>query len=111
MSLLRKPTSDRRRRVIKVRVTGVEYLQLRASAHNVGLPLAVFMRRIGLGHRLPVRRSGANAALLRELNAIGNNVNQLARRANSGNYPGKDELDVTLSALIKALNEVPSTED
>ena len=52
-------------------------------------------------HRNPTAK-----ALLYELNAIGNNLNQVTRRANIHGEPERDELDAVLDLLKKAIVRV-----
>lgn len=54
-----------------------------------------FVRRLIMGQEIRPRPPDSYAALLRELSAIGNNINQLARVANSTH-------EVTPEQLIQA---------
>lgn len=77
---------------LDVRVSEAEKNQLMAKAGNVGLSLSEYLRvallvghiDLRVEHQLPV-------AWLTELSRIGNNLNQLARAANSGALLGEQD--------------------
>ncbi|PAU70306.1 MobC family plasmid mobilization relaxosome protein, partial [Vreelandella alkaliphila] len=78
-----------REKVIKVRVTDEEYVALKQRSAKPRL--AEWMRETCLdtnGQRKSRSqpRSSADPALLRQLAGIGNNLNQIARRVNSGQW-------------------------
>ncbi|MSG01281.1 plasmid mobilization relaxosome protein MobC [Escherichia coli] len=66
-----------------------------------GKQLAVWMRRVCLGE--PVARSGKLPTLaqplLRQLAAIGNNLNQTARKVNSGQWSSGDRVQVVAALM------------
>lgn len=74
---------------VNLRLTPMEYekLSLKAQEHN--LPIAVFLRDRILELSPPVKRindlPNIDPALMREINGIGNNINQITRLANSQN--------------------------
>lgn len=94
---------QRRTRSIKIRMTDAEHAALveRCGQHA----LAAWLRDLGLGqhvqrrHRVPE----ADPALLRGLAAIGNNLNQVARRVNSGQWSAADRL--TVLAELRAIHD------
>jgi len=66
------------------KLTEVEYFQLRRMARTAGFSVAAFIRRRCLtDERMVVLDGEAVRELYREINHIGNNVNQLARYANT----------------------------
>ena len=76
---------ERRGRTVGVRVTEAEAEELQERAQGARLSVGAYLRRRGLGQRVRMaarRRLGAE--LLRELNRIGVNLNQMARAMNSG---------------------------
>ena len=79
--------ADKRKTRLNLRLDDKEFELLKAKAEGFGLPLAKFVRVSLLGlpepakriHDLPV----IDAALLRQLVSMGNNVNQLTRYAHT----------------------------
>ncbi|WP_270371012.1 MobC family plasmid mobilization relaxosome protein [Escherichia coli] len=76
--------------MLTIRVTDDEHARLLERCE--GKQLAVWMRRVCLGE--PVA-----PPLLRQLAAIGNNLNQTARKVNSGQWSSGDRVQV-LAALM-----------
>ena len=77
----KKDSSVKRERVIKIRVTEHEYLELKLKSTKPRL--AEWMRESCLGITSSKRQkkvSSIDPALLRQLSAIGNNLNQIARQ-------------------------------
>ena len=60
-----------------------EYGYLQEQCSVTGLSVSALIRKLIAGTQLRPRPPDQYAALLRELSAIGNNVNQLAAKANS----------------------------
>ena len=83
----------KRERMLTIRVTDDEHARLLERCE--GKQLAVWMRRVCLGE--PVARSGKLPTLapplLRQLAAIGNNLNQTARKVNSGQWSSGGRTD------------------
>ena len=72
-----------------------EHQHLTRQCAVTGLTASAFVRKCVMGTELRPRPPDTYAALLRELSAIGNNINQLARVANSTH-------EVTPEQLIQA---------
>lgn len=100
--------ADKRKTRLNLRLDDKEFELLKAKAEGFGLPLAKFVRVSLLGlpepakriHDLPV----IDAALLRQLVSIGNNVNQLTRYAHTVSLDPKQTLNTL--ALAFALQRV-----
>lgn len=94
-----------RDRIIRIRADGEELSKIRELARGRGLSISDMMRRAVFGVRMPSRTLDAShiillTSTLAELARIGGNLNQLARRANSGKLVGYDaELSNTLSSI------------
>ncbi len=74
------------KRTIKAeaRLTEAEYFQLRRTARAAGFSVAAFIRRRCLTEeRMVILDGKAVRELYREINHIGNNLNQLTRYANT----------------------------
>lgn len=79
-------------KTITLRLNAAEYAHLREQAETAGLKMEPMIRRLILGVALRPRPPDVYAALLRELSAIGNNVNQLARQANTRGGATQEEI-------------------
>jgi hypothetical protein len=95
---------EHRTRSVGVKLTPTERTELEAAAESEGLPLSTYVRELCLRRSPAVvaatRRNPGAKALLFELGAIGNNLNQIARRMHiSGDPPDRSELRVALQAL------------
>ena len=104
----------RRGKVVKVRWTLEEYEALRARSPKARL--AEWRREHCLtpdGARRQPRKAAppsVDPALLRQLTGIGNNLNQIARRINSGQWSGLDRVHV-ISALSAIERELAALKD
>ena len=100
--------ADKRKTRLNLRLDNTEFELLKAKAEGFGLPLAKFVRVSLLGlpepakriHDLPV----IDAALLRQLVSMGNNVNQLTRYAHTVSLDPKQTLNTL--ALAFALQKI-----
>ncbi len=100
--------ADKRKTRLNLRLDDKDFELLKAKAEGFGLPLAKFVRVSLLGlpepakriHDLPV----IDAALLRQLVSMGNNVNQLTRYAHTVSLDPKQTLNTL--ALAFALQKI-----
>lgn len=102
---------EHRTRLVGVKLTPTEHDELTSAASEQGCSVSAYVRELCLRRSVTVvaatRRNPEAKALLFELNAIGNNLNQLARRANTRGEPAPpDELDFALEALKAAIARV-----
>ncbi len=87
----------KRERMLTIRVTDDEHARLLERCE--GKQLAVWMRRVCLGGRLPSGKLHTAPPLLRQLAAIGNNLNQTARKVNSGQWSSGDRVQVVAALM------------
>ena len=87
---------------ILLRLTAEEYAHLKATADAAGLKLEPMLRQLILGVELRPRPPDEYTALLRELSAIGNNVNQIAYWANARKYVSNSEIQEAAALVRKA---------
>ena len=73
-----------RERKITVRLTDAERDHLLAQAELAGLKIEPFVRNVILGVQMQPRPKEEWAELLRQTSGIANNINQITKRANSG---------------------------
>lgn len=103
--------SVKRTRFLGIRVADTEYQQLLERCE--GKQLAAWMRAVCLGER-PARTGKLptlSPVLLRHLAGIGNNLNQIARRVNSGQWSSHDRVHVVaaLMAIEEELSQLRQT--
>lgn len=91
---------------ILLRLTAEEYAHLKATADAAGLKLEPMLRQLILGVELRPRPPDEYTALLRELSAIGNNVNQIAYWANARKYISHSEIQEAAALVRKAFTLV-----
>lgn len=68
---------------ILLRLNAEEYAHLQCLTETTGLKMEPLLRQLIIGVQLKPRPPGEYAAILRELSAIGNNINQIAYWANA----------------------------
>ena len=100
-------TETRRRRgTLSVRVTPEEKDALTQNAARAGLPVGAYARQVLLNVPPPrqLRRPQAEfrdiAKMLAEVGKIGSNVNQIARKLNSGESPERTAITDAARAVI-----------
>lgn len=100
--------ADKRKTRLNLRLDDKEFELLKAKAEGFGLPLAKFVRVSLLGSPEPAKRIHdlpvIDAALLRQLVSMGNNVNQLTRYAHTVSLDPKQTLNTL--ALAFALQKI-----
>ncbi len=79
-------------KTITLRLNAAEYAHLKGLSNTTGLKMEPVLRKLVMGVQLRPRPPDTYAALLRELSAIGNNVNQLAHQANARGEAARDEI-------------------
>jgi hypothetical protein len=84
MARPQKPKHEQRCRVAKTNLTPEEDLRVTMNAAAAGLSRAEYQRRLLLAQPVIPPPARADAKLLYELNALGNNANQLSRHMNAG---------------------------
>ena len=95
------PTRTRNRHV-SVWLTDAELAHLRKQAAAAGLGIDPFLRSLILGVQLRPRPPDTYAALLRELSAVGNNINQIAHTVNGQNYAADRQIDQAVVLVRRA---------
>lgn len=87
-----------RNRHVSVWLTDAELAHLRKQAAAAGLGIDPFLRSLILGVQLRPRPPDTYAALLRELSAIGNNINQIARTVNARGFASGEDIAAITAA-------------
>ena len=73
----------KRQKQVTVRFTEKEYIQLKSTCDAVGMKMEPFLRALVSGCTLREHPPDSYKALAAQVSAIGNNLNQLTRLANS----------------------------
>lgn len=102
----KKAEAERRVKQTNHRWTVAEDTHLRQSAAAAQLTVAEYVRRRALGLPVVARVSKADARLVHELNAIGVNLNQIAKLHNAGRVDTRTgELDALMRQLRATLDK------
>lgn len=98
-----------RNRHVSVWLTDREHAHLKEQARRAGLGIDPFVRTLIAGVQLRPRPPDTYAALLRELSAIGNNINQIARNTNTKKAADRADIDEALRLIRQAWRLVKET--
>ena len=94
---------------VLVRLTDAEYDRLKALSTTTGIKREPLIRQLIMGVQLRPRPPDEYADLLRELSAIGNNVNQLAYWANARRDVSSAEIHEAALLVQQAFSLVKET--
>lgn len=91
---------------ISFRVSDPEYLNLERSAKVLNISVPAFVKKKAQGARVvaPKINPDDSKEMARQLAALGNNVNQLAKRVNQIEFADKDTQERISADLTRALN-------
>ena len=92
-----------------VRLTAEEYAHLKSTAAEANMSMESLIRQLIMGAQLRPRPPGEYTALLRELAAIGNNINQIAYWANTQKGISSSQVDDTVALVHRAWQLVKET--
>lgn len=101
--------SERNKAVI-VRLTEKEKMHLKKQAEITGLKVEPFIRKLIMGADLYPRPPDEFYVLLREINAIGNNINQIAHIANAEKSISYDKIKYLTELLDEIMEKVRDLE-
>ncbi len=91
---------------MSVRLTEREYKHLKRQAANAGLKMEPFIRKLIMGENITPRPPSNIVNLIREVNYIGNNINQIAKKVNSENRVSQSQLEEIMRLLGEIYREV-----
>jgi len=99
--------ADKRSILKLIRFAPAEIDAVTQHARACGLPVARYIRETALGAVPRIQRSQVHAELIRQLAAIGNNLNQLAHVANTtARLPDERALRTTLDEILRAIRQL-----
>lgn len=99
----------KRNRHVSVWMNEQEYRHLKAQAELAGMGIDPFVRSLVSGVQLRPRPPDTLPALLRELSAIGNNVNQIAYWANARQSVSEADIQAAAALVRQAWQLVKET--
>ena len=91
---------------ISVRLTEREHKYLQRQAENAGLKMEPFIRKLIMGVDIQPRPPDNVVQLIREINFIGNNINQIAKKVNTENNVSQSQLEEIFHLLGEIYREV-----
>ena len=91
---------------ISVRLNEKEHKHLQRQAENAGLKMEPFIRKLIMGVDIQPRPPDNVVQLIREINFIGNNINQIAKKVNTENNVSQSQLEEILHLLGEIYREV-----
>lgn len=91
---------------ISVRLTEREHKYLQRQAEKAGLKMEPFIRKLIMGADIQPRPPDNVVQLIREINFIGNNINQIAKKVNTENNVSQSQLEEILHLLGEIYREV-----
>ena len=94
-------------KTMTLRLNAAEYAHLCQHAKAAGLKKEPFIRTLIMGVNLRPRPPDEYAEIRRQLAAIGNNINQIARAVNARGFAAKEEIAAITAAqeMIWAIAE------
>ena len=93
---------------ITVRLTADEYAHVKQLSKDSGLKMEPAIRRLIMGVNLRPRPPDEYVKLLREINAVGNNINQIAHIANAERHISADKIEEVLKMQDEIMRLVRS---
>lgn len=97
-----------RERKNTVRLTDAERDHLLAQAELAGLKIEPFVRNVILGVQMQPRPKEEWAELLRQTSGIANNINQITKRANSGEPVTEETLRLITDMQVQIWDKLKS---
>lgn len=85
-------------KTMTLRLNAAEYAHLCQQAEAAGLKKEPFVRTLIMGVNLRPRPPDEYAEIRRQLAAIGNNINQIARAVNARGFAAKEEIATITAA-------------
>ena len=96
-------------KTITLRLSAAEYTSLKKLSDTTGLKMEPVLRQLIMGTTLRPKPPEVYAALLRELSAIGNNVNQIARNTNAHKGAERAEIEAAVKLVSQAWRLIKDT--
>jgi hypothetical protein len=91
--MARPKKTIRKTKAATVHMTRTEHLMLKGLARKCKLPLSQYLLKAGLHQEMKPKFSEEELLLFRQLVALGNNMNQMAKKLNERKILGIHELE------------------
>ena len=102
-----RPRTAKRTELLRVRVSPEEHRTIRARANECGKPTSTFVREVALGTVPRARPGRIDEKAIYHLGRLGNNLNQIARVANtSGRVSVGRRLEKVLRGVQATLERI-----
>lgn len=95
-----------RNNLLRVWLSDKEYSHLMLQVEKSGMKRSQFIRSIIMKTEVRARPPDEYFKLVREVNAIGNNINQIAHIANANGNISKEKIDYVIEYLDKIMEKV-----
>lgn len=99
-----------REKRIELKLSDSEYAELEKQAKRSGLKRTQLIRKLILGNEIRARPPDEYLKLVREINAIGNNINQIAHVANTQKYVDREQIKHIVDYLDEIMEKVREIE-
>lgn len=83
---------------ILLRLNEAEHQHLKEQVSNSGFPMEVYLRALIAGEKMQTRPPNEYAEIRRQLAAIGNNINQIARMVNTRGFTSREDIAAITAA-------------
>lgn len=97
---------NKRRHDRKIRFSDEELERIRFSANSSGMPVATFIRNAALGVNINAKPTRISNNVIRELNGLGNNLNQLSHNTNLAKNIGDTKFQQIMLEQAKNIEHV-----
>ena len=95
-----------RNKAVLIRLTEKEKNHLKKSADICGLKMEPFIRKLIMEKEIRPRPPDEYLRLIREINYIGNNINQIAHVANAENHISADKINEAVKMVDDIMDVV-----
>ncbi len=98
-----KPKHENRSEQLTFWVTPAERARISANAERAGVTMSAFIRSLALGKPMSPKPSVQASELIRQLNRVGNNLNQLTDNAQKNKIEGAQHIEHVFKRVSAAL--------
>ena len=95
-----------RQKSFHICLTEAEYAKLEKKAKETGMKKAQLLRAFITDNEIRAKPAEDYLKLVREINAIGNNINQIAHIANTQKYVDKEQIKYIVEYLDDIMDKV-----
>lgn len=99
-----------REKRIELKLSDSEYAEIEKQAKRTGMTRTQLIRQLIMGNQIRARPPEEYLKLVRAINAIGNNINQIARVANAQKYVDREQIKHIVDYLDEIMEKVREIE-